>query len=42
MLDPTKIDKTIKEIRQENYNADKILRDIGPSLFEQKKFIINQ
>ena len=34
MLDPTKIDKTIREIRKENYDAGKIYRDRKPSLFE--------
>ena len=28
MSDPTKINKTIREIRKENYDVDKILRDI--------------
>ena len=34
MSDPTKINKTIREIRKENYDVDKILRDIWPSIFE--------
>ena len=34
MSDPTKINKTIREIRKENYDVDKILRDIWPSRFE--------
>ena len=28
MSDPTKINETIREIRKENYDVDKILRDI--------------
>ena len=28
MPDPTKINKTITEIRRENYETDKILRDL--------------
>ena len=37
MSDPTKINKTIREIKKENYDVDKILRDIRPSLFEPEE-----
>ena len=32
MPDPTKIDKTIRDIRKENYDVDTILRTIRRSL----------
>ena len=37
MPDPTKIDKAIREMRKGIHDAEKILRDIKPSLFEPNK-----
>ena len=37
MPDPTKTDKTITEIREQNYDTDEILRDIKASLYEPEE-----